>query len=304
MKNVDAILTADLHIQENAPVCRLDNWMETQERKHQWLSALQKKHGCPVLVAGDLFNHWKPNPFLIGWCGRNLANDIIAIPGQHDLEAHNLANIQKSGINALADNGRIILLDEPYGYNTGVFDVNGFPWGIELTQCKTKIYEAPQVALIHYGVYQNKPHYPGAEHKGGTAISVIKKMPGFDLIVSGDNHQTFTHHWNDGKRNTILVNPGSFMRTSAAQADFKPSVFLWCAATNEVEQVFIPIEKGVISREHIDEPQERNERLTAFVDRLDKNIELTISYKENMKRHLAKNKVKKSTSDIIWKSMP
>jgi hypothetical protein len=82
-------------------------------------------------------------------------------------------------------------------------------------------------------------------------------------------------------------------------------VFLWDAETNEVEQVFIPIEQGVISREHIDEPAERDERLESFVSKLDHNIELGISYKTNMRNHLAKNakSISPNVTKLIWGSM-
>jgi DNA repair exonuclease SbcCD nuclease subunit len=308
MKQPDAILCTDLHIRETTPECRLDDFMKTQTRKHKWLRELQEKHNAPILVAGDVFNYWKPSPWLLSWTLRNLSDGIIAIPGQHDLPAHNLENIEKSGIQVLYDAGKIRLLTEPSvwplhlnglhpnykGINSGIC---GFPWGTEIGGI-SPLYDY-MLAIIHYGVYQRTPHYPGAENTGGTARSIIKKMPGFNLIVSGDNHLTFTER----TREQLLVNPGSFMRTTAAQADHKPCVFLWYAEANTVEQVFVPIEDGVISREHIDKVEERDERLEAFISKLDHNIEITISFQENMRNYLAKNKISKSVSDIIWESM-
>jgi DNA repair exonuclease SbcCD nuclease subunit len=269
--------------------------METQTRKHKWLKELQREHKAPILMAGDLFNYHKPSPFLLSWSFRNLADGFICIPGQHDLPAHNMDNIGRSGIQVLADGEKInltasnlIFIDEGVIYQ-------GFPWGVELRGIEPSS-KFPSVALIHYGVYESKPHYPGAENSGGTAKAVLRSMPGFDLIVSGDNHLTFTQRLDD----RVLVNPGSFMRSTAAQADHKPCVFLWCAETNEVEQVFIPIEKDVISREHIEAIHQRDERLESFISKLDHDIELGISYTTNMRNHLAKNKIPKSITDIIW----
>jgi DNA repair exonuclease SbcCD nuclease subunit len=301
MKNVSAILAADIHLRETTPECRTDDFMETQARKLNWLKELQEKYNVPILVAGDLFNHWKPTPYLLAWTFRNLPDDIVAIPGQHDLPAHNMDDIEKSGIQVLADAGKIVLLTEPYAYGDKYYDggITGYPWGFELGGI-TPFYSS-NIAIIHYGVYESKPHYPGAENSGGTAKSVINKMKGYDLILSGDNHLTFIHR--QGKQ--LLVNPGSFMRTTAAQADHKPCVFLWDAETNEVEQVFVPIENGVVSREHIDEPAERDERLESFVSRLDHNIELGISYRTNIRNHLAKNakSISPNVVKLIWGSM-
>lgn len=288
-----AIFTSDWHIQETTPICRTDNFMETQTKKFQWLNKLQKIHKCPIVVSGDIFNYHKPSLRLLSWAFRNLPDNIIAVCGQHDLPAHNIANIDRSGINVLADAGKIILLNENENYIQSNIEYFGFPWGSKLKEIKT---DNISVALIHYGVYENKPHYPGAENSGGTAISVIKKMPGCDAACVGDNHLSFTCKVG----NRLLVNPGSFMRTTAAQADFKPSVYLWYADTNTVERVFVPIEKDVICRDHIDSIEERDERLEAFISRLDNNIEISVSYRENIKAYLAKNSIPKAVTNIIW----
>ena len=299
MRNVDAILVADIHIRESQPECRLDNFMETQERKHQWLKKLQSKYDCPILCAGDLFDYWKPSPWLLGWTFRNLANGIIAVPGQHDLPAHNLENITKSGIQVLSDGDKIKLITNPDNdYHTiKDYEVLGFPWGFDWNiDCDAK----EKIALIHYGVYESKPHYPGAENTGGTAKSVMKKLPGYDLIVSGDNHLTFIQSLGS----QLLVNPGSFTRQTAAQADHKPCVFLWDSKSNEVEKVYVPIEQNVISREHIEKVKERDERLESFISKLDNNVELSISFKNNLRNHIAVNNVDKDVIKIIWECVP
>jgi DNA repair exonuclease SbcCD nuclease subunit len=302
MKNVSAILCADLHIREDSPKCRLDDFMATQTRKLRWLKKLQEKYNVPILYAGDIFNYWKPSPYLLSYTFRELPDDIIAIPGQHDLPAHNLDNIDRSGIQVLSDSGKVTLLIGDDDYDNNGIMYQAFPWGVPITGMDRGFGESRAVAIIHYGAYENKPHYPGAENTGGTAKSIINKMPGFDLILSGDNHLTFTCNNN----NRLLVNPGSFMRTTAAQADHKPCVFLWDAITNTIEQVFIPIEQGVISREHIDEVADVNDRLEAFVSRLDHDVELSIKYKVNMRNYLAKNRrrIAPEVVRLIWGSMP
>ena len=271
-----AILCSDLHLRETQPEARLDDFMETQARKLAWLKNLQIKYDCPILSGGDTFHHWRPSPYLLAWCLRNLPDNIITTPGQHDLPAHNLSHITKSGLQVLSDAGKVVVLTDTYLEVFGQLGISGFPWGVELNGISPLLNHS--IAIIHYGVYQSKPHYPGAEEVGGTARSVIKKMPGFDLIVSGDNHLTFTRKIG----NQLLVNPGSFTRQSAAQMDHKPCVFLWCAKTNEVEQVFVPIEEGVINRNHIDVENEKNERLTAFVERMNTDIEVELSFEKNL----------------------
>lgn len=305
---VSAIICSDLHLTLHTPECRCDNFVDTQKRKYKWLRELQQKYNCPVLCAGDIFHKWKPSPELISFALENLPDDMICIAGQHDLEAHNMNNVERSGLYTLAVAGKIQLMLKPFYWvqKFGMkYEVTGFPWNIELKKAEERRGEPhqkyPKVALIHHLVYKEIEPFPGAENVGGTAKSVIKKMQGFDLIVSGDNHQTFTCRVG----NQLLVNPGSFMRTTAAQADHKPCVFLWYADTNEVEQVFIPIEKGVISREHIEKVEERDERLEAFISKLNHDVEISISYQKNMREYLAKNTkdIPKNVANIIWRSL-
>jgi len=295
MKNVSAILTADLHITEKAPPCRLDNWMETQERKYAWLRKQQEKYDCPILCSGDLFDKWKNSPYLLAWALRNLPDRIWAIPGQHDLPGHSLDDIEKSSIQVLSDAGKIKLLLEDSDWANDGMMYQAFPWGTPLASTDRGFGEYSAVALIHYLVYQSKPPFPGAENVGGTAKSILKKMWGFDLILSGDNHQSFS----EVLGNQVLVNSGSFMRTRADQIEHKPSIYLWCAKTNEVERVYIPIEKGVISRNHIDVKNDKNERIEAFVSKLKDNKEIGLSFTDNLELYLKKNKVSKSIEKVI-----
>lgn len=291
----DAILTADLHIRDTIPECRIDDFIEAQTKKLLFLKKLQEEYNVPVLVAGDIFHHWKPNPWLISYALNYLPDGLIGIPGQHDLPAHNMDNFEKCGLNTLAQAGKIhVLINDSIYKHRMLSAIVGFPWGMELRG--TTITGKYRIAIIHHLVYKGIPPFPGAENVGGTARSIIKKMKGFDLIVSGDNHQTFVEEYNG----RLLVNPGSFMRTTAAQIDHKPCVFLWEAKTNGIEQVFLPIEKNVISRDHIDLKKQRNERIDAFIDKLEDDVEIGFSFEKNMTEYLSKNKIPKDVEKIIW----
>ena len=250
-----------------------------------------------MLVAGDLFDYHKPSPWLLGYALRNLPDGIIAVPGQHDLPAHNLENIEKSGIQVLSDAGKIKLITDPNKdfFTIGKHEVVGFPWGVPWDMAC----DGPKIALIHYGVYESKPHYPGAELSGGTAKSVLNKLKDYQLVVAGDNHLCYSYT----SGNRTLVNSGSFMRTSTSQIDHEPSVYLWCAETNQVERVYIPCEKNVISREHISSVEQRDERLEAFISKLDHNMEISVNFKDNLTRYISQNKISKQTETLIWECM-
>jgi hypothetical protein len=234
-----------------------------------------------------------------------LVRNWIVVPGQHDLPQHSLALFDKSGLAVLERAGCCeILIPGKAVYLHESFDCYGFPWGIEpqtVANTSDRI-----VALIHRLVYPGKPPFPGAESKGRTARDLLRKMKGFDLVVSGDNHQQFVY--DEGKRTTgqnwgferVLVNPGSMMRTTAAQADHEPSVFLWWAESNSVERVVLPHEKGVVSREHIDRDKARDERISAFVERLRDDVEMGLDFRDNLRRFLAENETPKAVEQLVW----
>ena len=51
-------------------------------------------------------------------------------------------------------------------------------------------------------------------------------------MVSGDNHQSFVEKYKD----QLLVNPGSIMRSTIAQFDHKPKIYLWSSEDNEIKR--------------------------------------------------------------------
>jgi hypothetical protein len=309
------VLCADVHLRDTVPECRTDDFLAAQFRKLQAIRDLQETNGgCPVLCAGDVFDHWKPSPWLLQ-AVIPLVRDWIVVPGQHDLPQHSLALFDKSGLAVLERAGCCIVLEDPVGpiaVKDGEVIVSGFPWGAEPSGIAGDEEPYKRIALIHRLVYPGKPPFPGAESKGGTARDLLRKMKGFDLVVSGDNHQTFvqlpggpiTTAMNgplSGKNgDPILVNPGSMMRTTAAQADHEPSVFLWWAESNTVERVVLPHEKGVVSREHIDRDKARDERISAFVERLRDDVEMGLDFQDNLRRFLAENETPKAVEQLVW----
>lgn len=293
---VTAILTADVHLRDSSPECRTDDFMQAQLNKHKYISKLQQDHDCPVIVAGDIFHHWKPSPYLLAWALRNMTEQMHTIAGQHDLPAHSLDNIHKSGYQVLCDSGKIRDLLKLSPCIVARHTVMGFPFGSSLDIPAT---HKNSVAVIHHLVYRGKEPFPGASAVGGSVSSVIKKLNSYKLIVSGDNHVSFCEKVGD----TLLVNPGSIMRSTAAQVDHKPSVYLWYAEENEVERVYLPAAKDVVNRTHIDVIQERDERMDAYVSKLRGIKDISLSYTDNMLRFIAKNKVEYRTTSIIKKAM-
>lgn len=285
MRTPDAILCADLHLREDQPVCRTDNFWQTQKDKLAQIRSIQEsfKPNIPsIICAGDIFHKWKASPRLLNMALENLPNDIIAIPGNHDLPAHNINRLEESGISVLSSADKIVLssggsLEHGWGYN-----IHCFPFGSEFKsiQRKTK----SNVAVIHYFTYKGRRPFPGATGGIGT---VLKQLKGYDLIVCGDNHQPFTYKHND----TLFVNPGSLTRQTADQINHKPRVYLWYSDRNEVKPVYLDIDRSIVTRTHIEIDKERDRRIDAFVNRLNDDFEVGLSFEHNLKSFLSANSI-------------
>ena len=281
--DVSAILTADMHIVESNPICRQDDLVnQTQWKKLQWLSDLQRTHNCKILHAGDLLDYWKSSPWLISRIAKYLPKQLHTVYGNHDLPQHNAALAEKSGVHALNATGVLEIL-------------RGFHWGSEPElSCSL---EGRKVSVGHIMTYQGEEPYPGCTSP--RAAKLLRKYPTFDLIVTGDNHKPFVEKY-EGR---LLVNPGSLFRLKADQQKHRPRVYLWYAESNTVEAVYVPIAERVISREHIEHAKQRNDRIEAFVENLNDDWEAEMSFEENLKRFLQKNNTPTEVRNIIYKSI-
>jgi predicted phosphodiesterase len=289
-KKADAIFTADWHLREDTPTCYTGDFQTEQWTSTDFISALQRQHECPVIHAGDLFHHWKPSPYLLSQAIKHLPRNFFTVYGQHDLPQHSWDLREKSGIHTLERAETLKVLNGCHFGQEPLDDKDG------VLRRFSMLTNTRNILVWHHMTYITPP-FPGAT--GGNAMNILKKYPAYDLIVTGDNHQSF-YVEHEGR---LLVNPGSLTRQTAAQIDFKPSVYLWYADTNAVKQVFVPIEEGVISREHIEVVEQRDARIDAFISRLDGQWDTAMSFEENLERFKEANNISTSVINIIYKAI-
>lgn len=281
MNRVDFIITSDWHLREDTPVCRTDDFWESQWKKVDFISDLQKQYDCPVIHAGDLFHHWKPTPFLLAKTMEHLPCVFYTIYGNHDLPQHNIELANKCGINVLAKARQLQVFENTH-------------W-LQPLQKPTIVIGDRQIAVWHILTYKNElPWY------GSTAISaknILKKYRQFDLIITGDNHQTFVEEY----KSRLLVNAGSITRQTAIQIDHEPCVFLYNLVENKVKKVKIPIDRNVISREHIEVQEKRNGRIDAFISGLSTSFESEVSFQINLEKFFETNRVRRNIKQLVYK---
>jgi len=283
---VDAIITADWHLRDTAPICRVDNFWETQWGKVAHIRVLQKKYDCPVLHAGDLFDSWKASPYLLRETLRSLPDQFYTIYGNHDLPQHNLELHEKSAVDVLDEAERIHLMS---GVHWGQKLASGEYYHLEI-RCR-------KILMMHTMTWKTAPAWPGDTSPSASAL--LRRYPKFDLIVVGHNHKSFVVS-NGGR---LLISPGSITRQAANKDEDKPRVYLWNAAKNKVQVEYLPYDPNAVTREHIEETRRRDSRIMAFVERLQGEWEIGNSFEENLRKFLAKNRVRQSVKDIIRKAL-
>jgi DNA repair exonuclease SbcCD nuclease subunit len=305
IKQVDLILCSDIHLREDKPVCRTDDFVNvTQWKKLDFIAELQKKYNCPVLHGGDLFHHWKPSPWLISKTIEHLPKQFYSVAGNHDLPQHNLDLIDKCGVFTLWRSDTLMLINYDESLKglfplVGIVCIEGCHWNEIPTGKKNKydrISNTDRKMLIwHKFTYQGKEPWPDCVEP--KASKLLKQYPEYQLIVTGDNHQPFVQEY-EGR---ILVNPGSLSRQKASETHL-PRVYLYNAESNTVEPVFIPIEENVITREHLEKEEQRNERIDIFVSQLSENWKVSMSFEDNLQRLEKKNQVRQSVMQIVYKA--
>ena len=294
IRKPDLILTSDWHLREDTPTCFIGDWHQEQWKAVEFVRNLQAKYKCPVIHAGDLFHHWKPSPSLISQALWFLPEQFYTIYGQHDLPQHSWELRSKSGLHTLEVAGKIkVLKGVHYGQEPSQEPYLDLP-AIGCFEKETFINR--EMLVWHHLTYINPP-YPGAT--GGNAIATLRKYPQYNLIVTGDNHQSFYTEY-EGR---VLVNPGNLTRQVADQIDFQPRVALWYADTNTIKWVNIPIQEGMITREHIEVKQQRDSRIEAFISKLDGDWVAGMSFEENLEAFFNKNQTRDSVKQIIYKAI-
>ena len=240
-----AIVTADWHLSSTCPPARSGekDWFKAMERSLTFLFQQARMHNIPILVAGDIFDHWKATPELINFCLDVFPRDvdIFSIPGQHDLPNHSYTEINKSAYMTLIKSG---LIKDTYDKSHLLFSdlyVRLAGWEQDLCIPPKKNTFSCNLGLIHKYLWVPDASYPNAPMSSKVTKKLIKSYAGYDIIVSGDNHKHFST-----STKPMFYNCGALFRRKSDEIDYKPS-FGIVSSDKTVERVFIPTHEEVIS---------------------------------------------------------
>ena len=208
-----AIFASDIHLTHKPPGFRSEepDWYETMRRQLRDLCKLQERLDVPVIIAGDIFHHWKQVPELINFAIQEMPK-CYGIPGQHDLPNHSYEDIERSAYWTLVEAGILHHLEPDAPVQTDELELFGFPWGFDPEPCLSDS-ELIKIAVVHKYCWVGKYKYPQAPL--ANQLSQFK-LSGYAAAVFGDNHI--------GWVSKNVCNCGGFFRMTKADLDRQPFV--------------------------------------------------------------------------------
>jgi len=191
----------------------------------------------PIICAGDIFDSAKQPIELVNFAIQHLPT-MYAVPGNHDLLCHRYEDAHKSPYWTLVKTGRVIDLQPGVPCNTGFLSIHGFPYGFDPKPEKWKRGLVQEVAVVHQMVWTKETGYFGAS-ESQRLKEFRKKVKGYDVAITGDNHKPFTSH---SDSECTVFNVGGFFRRKIDEIGHKPSVGL-LMANGRVKRHYLDVSK-------------------------------------------------------------
>lgn len=277
------IITADWHIRNTRPRCRIDDdWVETQKKALRQIAEICENKNAPLMVVGDIFNSNSDTSFECINMVQKLADyigGIYILAGNHDLPYHSSENIDKSAIGVLLQSENIFKIEDYSDeFSAPNFDEerNSMPY-----------------MFIHTLTIpsKDKPDFIECE----TPESLLEKYPTAKWIFTGDYHKNFVYE-KDGR---YVINPGCLIRQVSDMKDYQCGVYFVDTEKQIIE--FIPIidNEELVNDEYIIRENEREERIESFVNKLKDVESVSLDFIDNVEKALLVNKIDEKLKDCV-----
>lgn len=294
------IAVSDMHLLTENPEARLDNLVDVQFAKFEFILGLARKEDAAILQAGDMFNKprsWMLLPVVIDLL-KKYGVKIYGVRGQHDDYMYSDETRERTTLGILEKVGLVIALNPEKPIRVQGIDLFGANFGQELAQIERSCFT---VGIIHAGI-SDAALWPG--HQFTAADKYLYDHPGYDFILVGDIHRTFDVY--DPKTHRQLINVGPMLRKEATEYNLqhKPSVYLLDTDDRKKSRyIEIPHTEAtkILSRDHIERKTEAEGLLDEFVDSIKsgKDENLGVSFVENLLKFTKENNVDKSVMDVL-----
>jgi DNA repair exonuclease SbcCD nuclease subunit len=273
------IVTADWHLRNDRPRCRIDeDWLGFQESIVEWIVSKANEYECDIKIVGDIFDTPNVPSNIVSMFLRQVSKckeRIQFIAGNHDLPWHSIDNLDNSSIgiiyNMSLHHARIY-----HGMTCGIWsDFNGVEKGLPKTG----------LAFVHKLVFENSKSIP-PNVSAITASDLLDFYPSSNWIFVGDNHHGFHYQ----KKNRHVINCGCITRQTSDFIDYEPRIWFVDTDLGQVIEEMIPDNLPMVDDSYIKSENEREGRIEAFVEGIKKNGKVTLDFIENIEKGLLKNK--------------
>ena len=286
-------ILGDLHSRISNPVNRKDDYERAFWTKMEYtFDTFTDEDVDFVLQPGDFFDNYGRDPF-------DLVYDMMmflkkynipvnTIYGQHDLRFHNLEYL-KTPLNMLHHSDCVNIIKHQVIYpsdNTPII-VSGASFGQDIPAV-TELRDSINILLIHTMVIKKKKLW--TDQTDFIKSNTLLNNTGYDIIVSGDNHQGFMIKNKSGQ---LLFNCGSLMRTNIDQVTHKPRFYIYDTQTKNYTQYDIPIDapEDVFRLDKKMEKDAHDIELDDFTTALNVKFKNQFSFKNNLTTIIKKNDV-------------
>lgn len=264
------IACSDLHIRKKTPRARKDLFYSSIRRKLAWLFNLAQSHDAYIICGGDVFDSVSvPHSVIEDVVKLAIRYEVklLTVFGQHDLRYHVYKSHDNTPLAILLTSISLEHLDKEPFINEQVA-VQGASWERSIPDI---LPGKVNILATHRMVTEGGPLW--ANHTNYSTAPGLLNTTKYDIIVSGDNHQSFIH--NEGNR--YVINSGSFLRLTTTQIQYQPRVVLCTIHDDnsiEVEWIDVPIRpyEVVFKEEEIEEGNTRSdavkEQLSSFTNQL------------------------------------
>lgn len=270
------LLTADWHIRGDRPRCRIDeDWIESQRQDIQAVVDIARREKVDeAWVLGDLFHQPRAateavNMVLVGLKDLREVCPVYILPGNHDLPYHDYGNLEQSSLGiVLKSFPELRTREEPRGLT-----IAAAPFGLDPVDPHADVWATHQLTFEND---ETKPPMAG----GKIAQDLLDEAPGVHIVVTGDYHRGYVYTGADGRR---VITPGCLNIQAADMVDYKPRVYIWDTATDQIDAHYLPINSVVIVTDYLEAEKERDERMDRCLEVATAAASVALSFTDNLK---------------------
>ena len=279
------LVTGDLHFRASNPRSRLDDYPITCIEKLQEIFKIAKDQNVSaIIIPGDLFDTPNISYSGFGQLATTLSKApcrIFTVPGNHDIYGHNLGSTPRTPYGLLEALGIITCVSESgkemivEGWDGVGGFVSGHGFNAEtdhdLMQYSINIPMRHRI-LIHitHGMLLVDPPPANMPHTLVADLEAIPVDRRPQILINGHYHLGLPL---TRIGDTLIINPGAITRVNASREEMARTVqvaMVTIEGKYKYDAEFIPLKSArpaeeVLSREHLEEAKERNQRLTEFL---------------------------------------